>query len=166
MSHVTVETKQITHPSFPAIASEDVFEAYSVLAFNPVLDFRTRLAYVYTAARTAFEELRNINFRATDYRQVEHLMLRNPEDRLVAKEDVILGKDEVLEELTYGAESGEVEAMISLGDHLYHGLRNVEPNPGEAAVWFQRAADAGDERARLQLAKMHIMGQHVSTINV
>jgi TPR repeat protein len=49
--------------------------------------------------------------------------------------------------------------VLQMADAYYHGLRNVPIDVERAGHLYEQAAWAGDERAQIQVAKMHMLGQ-------
>jgi TPR repeat protein len=71
------------------------------------------------------------------------------------------------------AEGGESDAQIELAERLEHGTSGgaeannepetkIEPDPEQALVWYQRAAEQGDPRAELKLAETYYSGSGVA----
>lgn len=58
------------------------------------------------------------------------------------------------------AETGDQEAQVSLGD-VYQYLF-AEPNYEQAFYWYQQAADAGDKKGMMQLARLYERGLGVA----
>jgi len=57
------------------------------------------------------------------------------------------------------AETGDPDASLVLGDLLLYGdVPGVPPDPAEAQIHLQRAADAGIADARTQIGMMHLQG--------
>ena len=63
-------------------------------------------------------------------------------------------QQEAYEEIRIAAELGDPWAQTELGEVLYHG-GVVPANRAEAAEWFRKAADQGDETARKRVAGIH-----------
>ena len=60
---------------------------------------------------------------------------------------------------TKGAEAGLPKAMFSLGCCLDAGEGVAAPDHPAAAVWFRRAADAGDGESANNLSAMYAVGR-------
>ena len=57
-----------------------------------------------------------------------------------------------------GADKGQPEAMLALGDMYYHGM-GVPLEPSQAARWYELASDKGYPKAKVYLAECYEMGK-------
>ena len=57
-----------------------------------------------------------------------------------------------------GAEAGDVDAMLRMGEDLMEG-RGCKPDPARAVYWYERAASRGAVEARLALADIYAEGR-------
>jgi TPR repeat protein len=66
--------------------------------------------------------------------------------------------EQAVEWFTKGAEAGLPRAMFNLGSLLDNGEGVAAPDITAAAVWYRRAADAGDGKAANHLSNMYTLG--------
>ena len=65
---------------------------------------------------------------------------------------------EVLQYYQHSADSGNVDAQLTLGQLHYYGHRGLPHSPALAAKYFSLAAAAGDANAMTSLGQMHLNG--------
>jgi len=63
------------------------------------------------------------------------------------------------------AEVGDAVAMYNLGQYYFHGINGVKEDRSEAARWFQRSADRGDEDGLSLLGYCFLLGLGVKEDN-
>src|SRR5215831_19894642 len=55
------------------------------------------------------------------------------------------------------AKSGDVDAMLKVAQ-AYESGSGIQPDPAEAARWYERAANAGDPWAQTKVALLYLQG--------